>query len=635
MAFVLIAITFFACRKDLEMDLLDADPNVEFRNDSDSTSVDSTNTVTWKSPNSAQFTMVYQDFMSKTSDIDLWWFNHHNGFFNWSESQILKSSDQGDFLLSVPTMKGDSITSLMHVWKDDSQFYYWHVTVDDLNKPVDSLVLNYGIENTILGLSSLIQHNRHIENDNSYPIVVKLFSSDLYDHLFTPGNIIPRGWCLISAPITLVEDLSDPIIMGMLIRELKRQGRLKKNNDEGGTRNGVGTRWTLDNQFQGNTPESTIRQAIEAGYFQNEPGTISGIIHGQTNHNNGTIEYYFWGWCPDEYDQAGDHSNWSTNTGGVTPPGSSGNTNPPPSPTPEEREEERWNTFNEQYNDPFSRTHFELEFERLFGDLGITFEEFIRMGGLSAFDVTYSGAGGDDTLIDGVVLDEEKALEIIFLNSEVLDSPKTPISDIKQALKDCFGENYVDCDNFSGSLSITLYVDQPTANSRASWDLYDDDGNLTVDVGHAFLGLNMENGGEATTLVTGLYPSGPVMPGDPKTGISLPAFGNDGGREFSVAITFEVTCEEFNQVLSSIASSSTPGPMLNNYYDLSTNNCSDFTMNHLNQIGLNIPDTRGTWPGGAGSNPGDLGEDLKDYNNPDATYNLDTDGGHAPQSNCL
>ena len=65
MAFVLIAITFFACRKDLEMDLLDADPNVEFRNDSDSTSVDSTNTVPWKSPNSAQFTMVYQDFMSK------------------------------------------------------------------------------------------------------------------------------------------------------------------------------------------------------------------------------------------------------------------------------------------------------------------------------------------------------------------------------------------------------------------------------------------------------------------------------------------------------------------------------------------------------------------------------------------
>ena len=303
-------------------------------------------------------------------------------------------------------MKGDSITSLMHVWKDDSQFYYWHVTVDDLNKPVDSLVLNYGIENTILGLSSLIQHNRHIENDSSYPIVVKLFSSDLYDHLFTPGNIIPRGWCLISAPITLVEDLSDPIILGMMIRELKRQGRLEKSTSTG--------QWVLDEQYGTNSAAATLAWAIREGHFQNEPGTISGIIHGQTNHNNGTIEYYFWGWCPDEYDQAGDHSNWSTNTGGVTPPGSSGNTNPPPSPTPEEREEERWNTFNEQYNDPFSRIQFELEFERLFGDLDITFEEFIRMGGLSAFDVTNSGAGGDDTLIDGVVLNDEKLGQIVL-----------------------------------------------------------------------------------------------------------------------------------------------------------------------------------------------------------------------------
>ncbi len=222
-----------------------------------------------------------------------------------------------------------------------------------------------------------------------------------------------------------------------------------------------------------------------------------------------------------------------------------------------------------------------------------------------------------------------------FLKSEILQSPKTPINNIKQALKDCFGENHVDCNSFSGSLSVTLYVDQPTANSRASWDLYDDDGNLTVDVGHAFLGLNMEEGGENTTLVTGLYPSGPVMPGDPKTGLSLPAFGDDGGREFSVAITFELTCEEFNQVLSSIAGASNPGPGLNNYYDLNSNNCSDYAMNHLNQIGLNIPDTRGTWPGGAGSNPGDLGEDLKDYNNPDANYSLDSNGGNAPESNCL
>lgn len=46
-------------------------------------------------------------------------------------------------------------------------------------------------------------------------------------------------------------------------------------------------------------------------------------------------------------------------------------------------------------------------------------------------------------------------------------------------------------------------------------------------------------------------------------------------------------------------------------YNLNTNNCADFSIQMRNLAGLNLPDTFGTWPGGGGSNPGQLGQVIK------------------------
>ena len=50
-------------------------------------------------------------------------------------------------------------------------------------------------------------------------------------------------------------------------------------------------------------------------------------------------------------------------------------------------------------------------------------------------------------------------------------------------------------------------------------------------------------------------------------------------------------------------------------YDLNTNNCTDAAIGAGAAVGISVPDTQGTWPFGGGSNPGDLGEDLRLLNN--------------------
>ena len=45
---------------------------------------------------------------------------------------------------------------------------------------------------------------------------------------------------------------------------------------------------------------------------------------------------------------------------------------------------------------------------------------------------------------------------------------------------------------------------------------------------------------------------------------------------------------------------------------------------------MNLPDSRGSWIGGGGSNPGNLGQDIRDLNNGNLAVN--TNGGTADLS---
>lgn len=50
----------------------------------------------------------------------------------------------------------------------------------------------------------------------------------------------------------------------------------------------------------------------------------------------------------------------------------------------------------------------------------------------------------------------------------------------------------------------------------------------------------------------------------------------------------------------------------------------------MNKIGLNIPNTHGQWPNGGGSNPGDLGEDVRVL----SSGTVETNPGNSPLSSC-
>lgn len=66
-------------------------------------------------------------------------------------------------------------------------------------------------------------------------------------------------------------------------------------------------------------------------------------------------------------------------------------------------------------------------------------------------------------------------------------------------------------------------------------------------------------------------------------------------------------------------------------YNLNTNNCSDFALGLFKLMNFNLPDTTGYWPFGNGTNPGDLGEDIRTMPLTNG-MSKDTKGGNAPSN---
>lgn len=117
--------------------------------------------------------------------------------------------------------------------------------------------------------------------------------------------------------------------------------------------------------------------------------------------------------------------------------------------------------------------------------------------------------------------------------------------------------------------------------------------------------MSINDGGNSITQTFGFSPSVEV---NPLTGnISCAgAFVNDSSHGYDV--------------------STTGAPI----YNLDTNNCTDYAMDIFNQTGNTLPDTNGTWIVGGGSNPGNLGQDIRNLNNTNVTTN--SNGGTAPAS---
>ncbi|HMH34084.1 MAG TPA: hypothetical protein VK543_13695, partial [Puia sp.] len=157
------------------------------------------------------------------------------------------------------------------------------------------------------------------------------------------------------------------------------------------------------------------------------------------------------------------------------------------------------------------------------------------------------------------------------------------------------------------SFTVTVCVDQPLPGSRQPWGFTGTGSSATglpVDVGHCFLVLTENYPGGSTVRNVGFYPSDAVNPLSPSTQGQL---NNDASHSYNISLTIKLTNTQFSSVLNYV----TLGNNLGFNYNLNSNNCTTFVLHALNQAGIYLPATSGSWPNGSGNDPGDLGEDIR------------------------
>jgi hypothetical protein len=199
--------------------------------------------------------------------------------------------------------------------------------------------------------------------------------------------------------------------------------------------------------------------------------------------------------------------------------------------------------------------------------------------------------------------------------------------------------NYFQCfTNVGGSdhtYTVTVAVDQPDPGTRAPWitsgsgSSGSSSGDNPVDAGHAFLILTETYGNTTIIRNVGFYPAGNVNPASPASQGSL---NDDETHLYNISGSFTVNNSQFFNILNFVSQGNNSGYL----YNLNTNNCTTFAINAVAQGGIALPNTIGTWLGGAGNDPGDLGEDMRENNIPGMTLNLagGSDNSHYNAGQC-
>lgn len=173
----------------------------------------------------------------------------------------------------------------------------------------------------------------------------------------------------------------------------------------------------------------------------------------------------------------------------------------------------------------------------------------------------------------------------------------------------------MNCFDLSKKAKITLYVEQPKPNSRDTWT----GSKLNPNVGHTFVSITQ--GGITRNI--GFYPNGRIYPTLKPSANSV--LRNDSEHIYHVSVSTNITSSQLSSVVNNISN-------FNSTYNLDSYNCTDFGIEIANSVGMNIPDTRGTWDGGGGSNPGDLGQDIRNLTS-NSNRTVNTTAGRAPKNN--
>ncbi len=173
-------------------------------------------------------------------------------------------------------------------------------------------------------------------------------------------------------------------------------------------------------------------------------------------------------------------------------------------------------------------------------------------------------------------------------------SPDSPVSDVKNEVK-CF------TNNSSSSYAITVNINQPVPGSR---EIFEPLANFPV--GHTYLTLQQNNAdGSSIIRNIGFYPKNIVKPG---SSTDVATFGEDSNTPFDVSLRISVSGSDFNTVVNNLVGQQRL------MYDLDNFNCANSAIGALQSININLPDTKSNNVLFSGSNPADLGEDIKNLN---------------------
>lgn len=182
------------------------------------------------------------------------------------------------------------------------------------------------------------------------------------------------------------------------------------------------------------------------------------------------------------------------------------------------------------------------------------------------------------------------------------DNPIANIADYNKCFTNVGGNDHV--------YTVTVCVQQPIPGQRDAYKWVNggpigssNEGNI-VNVGHTFLIFSEHYGNTTIVRNIGFYPFSGVKPG---SSTAPGILNNDESHSYNISANFTVTNANFFTMLNSVTRGNTPG--FN--YNLSSENCTTFALQTLAQGGINLPNTIGSWPGGMGNNPGDLGEDIR------------------------
>lgn len=178
-------------------------------------------------------------------------------------------------------------------------------------------------------------------------------------------------------------------------------------------------------------------------------------------------------------------------------------------------------------------------------------------------------------------------------------------------------KKFLNCLNNVGASELTIYIDQPNSQSRKAYDIVH-----PTNVGHAFVALKQIINGQEFTRVWGFYPNSFVTPLNPN---SPGVFVDNEAHFYDISLTTSINAAQTYAIISDAMNNS------GGTYNLNTNNCTDYAIHVMELAGIFINPHSGTWPGGGGFNPGDLGEDIRELNNPN--YRIDRSGGIANFNN--